>query len=613
MKLNLRQALILLCVVGFGVLLGVCGLSLQSLGKLNSSITQMSRTSINTITGVLDMRANQNESAYWLYATMYNAEHGASHDTDSFIQKYNQASSSLKENLKKLEGLSLDKENASLLDLLKPIAQDAIVKSEKVMTSVKDSKASKTTDEAVAQYLPSLKKLAEPLSKLAENVVAKTKADGEEAITNGTSAVSQMMIIIIVGVILCSVVAYYVVRAVLDIEAANINAANIARRATSMVESSATPTMMCTPDGKIVYINAASINTLKKLQEYLPDKPDNLMGKNVDIFHKNTAIQQKIISNPKNLPHKAIISLGPEKLDILVSSVIDDQGEFIGSVLTWFIATSRVELINNLSKSVEDLTNAAQNVLAISSNLNAASEETSSQATTASAASEEVNFGVQNVAKSMKEIEVEVKEVARTTNEATAMTSEAMKMAHSTNEIINKLGASSIDIGNVIKVISSIAQQTNLLALNATIEAARAGEAGKGFAVVANEVKELANQTAKATEEITKKIETIQTDSQSAVEAISAISGAIDKINGFTGNIATAIDKQTNTTNEVTGVVGEAAYGMKQITDNLVELSQAADNTGHNAAKTQDAAKGVEEIASQLKIYLDRFKQDSTT
>jgi methyl-accepting chemotaxis protein len=179
-----------------------------------------------------------------------------------------------------------------------------------------------------------------------------------------------------------------------------------------------------------------------------------------------------------------------------------------------------------------------------------------------------------------------------------------MRLANNTNQIINKLGESSMDIGNVIKVISSIAQQTNLLALNATIEAARAGEAGKGFAVVANEVKELAKQTATATSDITKKIETIQNDSKSAVSAISEITQAIEKVNGYTSNIAASVEEQAATTNEVTRIVSEAALGVRQINENISQVSAAAASTGEDASASQDAAKIVGKIASELSNYV---------
>jgi methyl-accepting chemotaxis protein len=355
-------------------------------------------------------------------------------------------------------------------------------------------------------------------------------------------------------------------------------------------------------------MNQNSYATLKNLQAFLPDKVENFMGKSIDMLHKNPAIQKKIISDPKNLPHKALIKVGPETLDLLVVAILDDSGKYLGPMVTWSIVTDRVKLVTDLTKASNDLAGAASNVLNISSSLSAAAEETSAQANTASVASEEVNAGVQTVASNMVEMVEAIKEITKTTNEAASVSSEAMSMAKNANAIINKLGDSSMDIGNVIKVISSIAQQTNLLALNATIEAARAGEAGKGFAVVANEVKELANQTAKATNEITKKIETIQGDSKSAIEAIAEITIAIEKVNGFTGNIAASVEEQAATTNEVTRIVAESAEGVKQINENISQVSLAAANTGKDAGNAQVAAKGAGEVAELLKKFVAELK-----
>jgi methyl-accepting chemotaxis protein len=164
-----------------------------------------------------------------------------------------------------------------------------------------------------------------------------------------------------------------------------------------------------------------------------------------------------------------------------------------------------------------------------------------------------------------------------------------------------------MDIGNVIKVISSIAQQTNLLALNATIEAARAGEAGKGFAVVANEVKELAKQTGTATQDITKRIENIQGDTKSAVDAIAQIREAIEKINGYAGNIAASVEEQAATTNEVTRIVTESAEGVKQINENISQVSEAAANTGKDALKAQEASKTIAEISQALEGFVAKI------
>jgi len=160
----------------------------------------------------------------------------------------------------------------------------------------------------------------------------------------------------------------------------------------------------------------------------------------------------------------------------------------------------------------------------------------------------------------------------------------------------------------VIKVITSIAQKTDLLALNATVEAARAGEAGAGFAVVANEVKELAKQTANATEEISRKIEAIQNDAKSAVSAIASISGVIGQVNDISGTIATAVEEQSATTSEMSRNVAEAARGAGEVAQNIQGVAQAAESTSHGATDSQKAAKNLAEMASHLRELVGRFK-----
>jgi methyl-accepting chemotaxis protein len=172
---------------------------------------------------------------------------------------------------------------------------------------------------------------------------------------------------------------------------------------------------------------------------------------------------------------------------------------------------------------------------------------------------------------------------------------------------MKNLGESSREIGNVIKVITSIAQQTNLLALNATIEAARAGEAGKGFAVVANEVKELAKQTAKATEEISQKIEAIQGVTKGAVTAIEEISTIINQINDISNSIASAVEEQTATTNEIGRSVNEAAQGVNDIAKNIGGVATAARNTTQGANDTKTASLQLSEMAARLQAAVAKF------
>lgn len=374
-----------------------------------------------------------------------------------------------------------------------------------------------------------------------------------------------------------------------------------------MVDLASVNIMMADADGKLIYINEASRNSLEKIKHLLPIPIEHAVGQNIDIFHTHKKRTREVFSNPDNLPHRAQIKIGDEIMVLNVNAIYDGSGKFMGPMAIWELITDKVNLIDTLSKSVEEMVKSSDELMNVSNSLSAAVEETSVQANTASVASEEINAGVQSVASNMEEMVSAIKEITKTTNESSSMSNEAMKMAKSTNTIINNLGASSADIGNVIKVISSIAQQTNLLALNATIEAARAGEAGKGFAVVANEVKELAKQTAKATQDITKRIEAIQTDSGSAVKAIGEISTAVEKLNGYAGNIAAAVEEQAATTNEVTRIVNEAAEGVKQINENISQVSQAAASTEKDANRSREAAQKIGKISEEVRKQLDKM------
>jgi methyl-accepting chemotaxis protein len=246
------------------------------------------------------------------------------------------------------------------------------------------------------------------------------------------------------------------------------------------------------------------------------------------------------------------------------------------------------------------LGSSAEELTAVSSQMASNAEETSSQANVVSAASEQVSKNVQTVSTGVEEMNSAIREIARNATDSARVAQQAVATAESANAQIAKLGESSIEIGNVIKVITSIAEQTNLLALNATIEAARAGEAGKGFAVVANEVKELAKETARATEDIGRKVETIQSDTKGAVDSIQQISQVIAQINDISNTIASAVEEQTATATEMSRNVGEAAKGTAEIAQNITAVAQAAQNTTQGATNAQQAASELARMASDL-------------
>jgi methyl-accepting chemotaxis protein len=497
----------------------------------------------------------------------------------------------------------------------------------------------------------------------------------------------------------------------------------------AMLENAPINILYCDLDLVIRYMNPASAKTLKTLEHLLPIKVEQIVGNSVDIFHKNPAHQQKMLSSDKNLPHRATITLGAEKLDLNVSAVYGANGEWIGCMVSWAVITKQLELeaqiskaqaviefkldgtivkanenflqtlgysaeeiagkhrsmfvdvseresaayrefwaklnrgenqiaefrriakggrevwiqasynaiadvtgklvkvvkyatditkdmqareaarvmtenlkvtLEAVSRNAQALSSASEELSATSQQMSSNSEETAAQSQVVASASEQVSKNVATVATSAEEMSASVTEIAKNANEAARVATQAVKVAEETNQTVGKLGQSSIEIGKVIKVITSIAQQTNLLALNATIEAARAGEAGKGFAVVANEVKELAKQTAQATEEIGQKIEAIQHDTRGAVDAIGQISVIITQINDIQNTIASAVEEQTATTNEIARNATEAAKGSTEISRNIANVSEAARSTTEGAGNTLTAAQELSKLASEL-------------
>jgi methyl-accepting chemotaxis protein len=204
-----------------------------------------------------------------------------------------------------------------------------------------------------------------------------------------------------------------------------------------------------------------------------------------------------------------------------------------------------------------------------------------------------------------------IREIAKNASDAAHVSTLAVQKTEAATATMSRLNQSSEDIGGVVKLITSIAQQTKLLSLNATIEAARAGAAGKGFAVVANEVKELANETAKATEQITSRIQAIQVDTGKAMEALTEISGVIAHMNDISGTIATAVEEQTATTNEIARNVTEVAKGGSQVRQNIETVAQAAKSTFTGARDTQDAAGELAKMAAELQKMVSQFKYHS--
>jgi methyl-accepting chemotaxis protein len=272
-------------------------------------------------------------------------------------------------------------------------------------------------------------------------------------------------------------------------------------------------------------------------------------------------------------------------------------------------ATRQATLVGGIVDNTHALASSSEELTSVSQQMSAAAEETTAQANLVSAAAEQVSGNTRTVSGSIDNLVASIHEIARNAQDAATTARKAVDMASATSGTMAALGRSSQEIGAVIKVITSIAEQTNLLALNATIEAARAGEAGKGFAVVASEVKELARDTAKATEEIGARIESMQGDTQRAVAAISEIGKVIEQIDSLQTKIAAAVEEQSVTTGEISRNISEATTGTSEIAENIVQVAQAAQSTAEGASNTQVSSQELARMAQALQRLVEEYKR----
>ncbi len=294
-----------------------------------------------------------------------------------------------------------------------------------------------------------------------------------------------------------------------------------------------------------------------------------------------------------------------------LSLSIDDHGnDEIADISTALDeATGRIRTVfGSISATAQHLRQASNGLTEVAGEVSRSATQTSQQAEVVSRTADEVSTNVQSVAAGGEEMTVSIGEIARNAQEAARVATEAVSSVETTTGQMNKLGESSREIGDVVKLITSIAEQTNLLALNATIEAARAGDAGKGFAVVADEVKQLAQETARATEDISSRVETIQEDADSATSAISQIANVIAQINEFQATIASAVEEQSATTQSINSGVATAADGSSEIARNISGVASAANATTATIGKAEDSARELSTMSDELSRLVAGFR-----
>jgi methyl-accepting chemotaxis protein len=280
-------------------------------------------------------------------------------------------------------------------------------------------------------------------------------------------------------------------------------------------------------DFKITYANKASRATLAQLHRHVPEGAQDVVGRSIDIFHKDPARIRTMLADPRNLPHQSKIQLGDEVLDMKVSAMHDTHDKYIGAMLSWSVVTH----ISHLADTFETSVGSVSNQIAGSAN--------------------SLNEGAVSLQGAIEELSATASEISKRVHDSLVVVRDAAAKGEAAQQTMETLVAASGKVTNVVGLIQKIAEKTNLLALNATIESARAGEAGKGFAVVANEVKLLANQTAGAITDINQQVTEMQHSAANAVTMVKEMSSIIQSVSQFATDVATSVEEQQASTSEI--------------------------------------------------------------
>jgi len=376
-------------------------------------------------------------------------------------------------------------------------------------------------------------------------------------------------------------------------------------RLRQMVDGQPARVMLCDPETlTITYANQAALELLRELEPEMGCKAEEVVGRSVVDFHRKPQYVRDMLADPGRLPHTGRFRMGKLTIENTIIPIRDRHGRYIGPMLTWTDVTAQVKLADDFERRIkavaESVTQASQQLQGAAGAMSRSAGATGEDTKAAAQLSEGANGNVQTVAAATEELSASIREIAASLGKATTISRTAVEQVEATDATVRGLAAAAERIGEVIGLITDIASQTNLLALNATIEAARAGEAGKGFAVVAGEVKALAGQTARATEDIGRQIAEVQAATREAVTAIRGIGGVIAEINEIATSIAAAVEEQGAATDEIARNVAQAAQGTDRVSTTLGRVSESADASGRAAGEVLAAAEGLNREAGSL-------------
>lgn len=360
-------------------------------------------------------------------------------------------------------------------------------------------------------------------------------------------------------------------------------------------------------DYKINFINKAAAALIGKLGGHVTATPDTAVGQSLDALHFPTSH----IRDGSKLPYRERLKIGGEHLDVVAGAITNKQGETVGVMTTWNQITQQVELADKFEKNVKGIVStvasAATQLSQTAEELTRIMGDTSHIVQSAASGASQTTANVQSVASAAEEMTASVREISSQLQTSNNMVQDSVKKAESADQQAASLSGATNKVKEVIGLISEIAGQINLLALNATIESARAGDAGKGFAVVASEVKNLANQTNKSVEEITRVIEEMNIASDEIVGSLKGIKEAVQNISSSTSTIAAAVEEQSATTNEIARSMQSAAEGTQVISVNLNEVQQSSSHAESSSEQVSGASRELSKQAEQLNVEVDNF------
>ena len=365
-------------------------------------------------------------------------------------------------------------------------------------------------------------------------------------------------------------------------------------------------------DGRIEYVNPAMAELIDSVASALGLRARDAIGASVGLLQHGTNGQDAL--SVGDLPHRSIVSIGSERIDVLAATITADGGVPVGTMTSWQMVTDRVlaeehqrstaqalaGVLVDVTSSASQVAAAAEELTSASRSMSMAADESAARAKEATGASEQLRKSTAGAADGMVQLRTTLNEISQHAAQASTVTRQALDFVERTGEIVGRLGASSAEISTIVNTISTIAQQTNLLALNATIEAARAGEVGRGFAVVANEVKELASSTAKATDYIQVTVSGIQAETEEAVVAIRQIAAFIRDITASQAQTVEAVDAQNAASLEVVREVNAAASISSAIATAITAASERAGDVASGSANTLGAADELTVLAQTL-------------